>query len=793
MMAEYLVIVESPAKAKTIKKYLGKGFKVEASMGHVRDLPKSTIGVDTDKDFEPKYITIRGKGDLISKLKRAAKGVDKIYLATDSDREGEAISWHLAHILNINAKDNCRITFNEITKNAVKKALENARPIDMDLVDAQQARRVLDRIVGYKISPLLWKKVKKGLSAGRVQSVATKLICDREEEIEKFVEEEYWSLIASLMSKNKGAFFAKFYGSDKTRIELTNQEQVEKIIQEIENSQFKVQKVKKSEKRKIPMAPFITSSLQQEAYRKLGYTTKKTMMLAQQLYEGVDVKEHGSLGLVTYIRTDSTRISDEAMFEVRNLIVKRYGQEFLHPEIRTFKNKSAAQDAHEAIRPSYYELDPTVLKDSLSNDQYKLYKLIWERFVASQMAVAVYDTVNVELKTKDYLFRASGSKIKFQGFLNLYTLEKEISDDDEMDEENVNIPDLKEGDIVELKKLNPKQHFTQAPPRFSEATLVKILEENGIGRPSTYAPTITTILARGYVEKIQKLLCPTELGKIVNDIMKNHFKNIVDVDFTASMENRFDQVEEGEKKWISILQDFYGDFYKVLSLAEENIGEVELKDIESEIDCNKCGRKMVYKMGKKGKKFLACPGFPNCRNTLPIMQDANVLCPICNAKVYFKETRRSRKYLGCENNPTCTFMSWDKPAETPCPKCGKFLLSKNSGKSAFDYCSSPDCDFGKENIKHVDKKEDKATKSGVASKTAKGGKAGAATKAGAAKKAAGTKATGTKKAGTKATGVKATEAKVAEVKKTSSTKVEATKKTTKSAKSSKGKAIKGKK
>jgi DNA topoisomerase-1 len=691
-MAENLVIVESPAKAKTIGKFLGKGYKITASMGHVRDLPKSQMGVDVDNNFEPKYITIRGKGDLISKLKKEAKNADKIYLATDPDREGEAISWHLANLLNVSDKDKCRITFNEITKNAVKNAIKSPRQIDMNLVDAQQARRVLDRIVGYKISPLLWKKVRKGLSAGRVQSVATKLICDREEEIEKFVPEEYWSIDAKFSKqKAKASFDARFHGTAEEKIELKNEEQVNNILKEIKGKDFAVSKIKKGEKKKSPAPPFITSTLQQEASRKLGFTTKRTMMVAQQLYEGVDIKGHGAMGLVTYIRTDSTRVASEAQQEARKYIVDKYGEKYIPEEPRVFKNKSASQDAHESIRPTYISMDPDSVKDSLTSEQYKLYKLIWERFVASQMSSALYDTLSVDISVAGYIFKAAGSKVKFPGFIVVYIEGK----DEETESSETNIPDLSEGEKLELKKLDPKQHFTQPPQRYTEATLVKALEEKGIGRPSTYAPTITTILARGYVEKEKKFLLPTELGKIVTDIMKNHFKDIVDIQFTAQMEKKLDDVEEGGKRWVEIMRDFYSQFADTLKVAEDSIGQVEIRDEVTDIICEKCGRNMVIKHGRYGK-FLACPGFPECRNARPILEEAGVNCPKCKGKVLVKKSKKGRKYLGCENNPTCGFMTWDKPANEDCPKCGNFLVKHFSGKKESIKCSNDGCDYVKE-------------------------------------------------------------------------------------------------
>jgi DNA topoisomerase-1 len=690
-MAYKLVIVESPAKANTIKKFLGKDYKIVASVGHVRDLPKSQIGVDVENNFEPKYITIRGKGEVISKLKKEAKNAKRIYLATDPDREGEAISWHLATLLNIDNNEKCRVTFNEITKNAVKNAIKEPREIDLDLVDAQQARRILDRIVGYKISPILWKKVKKGLSAGRVQSVATRLVCDREEEIENFIPEEYWSINATLEKKGaKGNFNAKFYGKDGKKVELKNEDDVKKILDNIKEKAFIVKKIKKSEKKKSPAPPFITSTMQQEAARKLGFTTKKTMIVAQHLYEGIDIKGVGALGLVTYIRTDSTRISNEAQQDAINFIKDKYGEKYVPKEKRIFKNKNASQDAHECIRPSQVGMEPDAIKDSLTKDQYKLYKLIWSRFVSSQMSSAEYDTINTDITAGDYIFRANGQKLRFQGFIVLYQEGK----DDEGEEKDNNIPELVEGEELKQKKIDPKQHFTQPPPRYTEASLVKTLEEKGIGRPSTYAPTITTILARGYVVKDAKTLLPTELGKIVNDIMINYFHDIVDVEFTAQLEKKLDDVEEGYKKWVEVMQSFYSPFAKVLKDAEDKIGNVEVPDEVTDEICEKCGRNMVIKMSRYGK-FLACPGFPECRNARPIVEETGVNCPKCGGKVYIKKSRKGKKYLGCENNPTCSFMSWDMHSKESCPKCGNFLLKKFSGKKVQFKCSNEECDFTK--------------------------------------------------------------------------------------------------
>ncbi len=688
-MPNYLVIVESPAKAKTINKYLGKNYKVVASMGHLRDLPKSQLGVDVDHDFEPKYITIRGKGDLLSKLKKEAKNSDKIFLATDPDREGEAISWHLANALNIDEKKKYRITFNEITKTAVKTAIKSPRDIDEKLVNAQQARRILDRIVGYKISPLLWKKVRRGLSAGRVQSVATRLICDREDAIEDFEPEEYWSLMANLKDENSNSSFeAKFHGTQKGKMALKNKEEIDKILSEIKNAQYIVKNVKKGERKKSPAPPFITSTLQQEASRKLGFTAKRTMMAAQQLYEGIDVKGEGTIGLITYMRTDSTRVADEAKNHTREFIEQNYGSEYIPEQPRQYKSKKSSQDAHEAIRPTHVHLMPKQIKESLKTDQYKLYKLIWERFVASQMKEALFDVLSVTIQANNYIFKANGSKMKFAGFMKIYVEGR----DEEVEEEQSDIPELQEGQYVQLEKLNPKQHFTQPPPRYTEATLVKALEEKGIGRPSTYAPTITTILGRGYIEREKKQLKPTELGQIITDLMKKHFNDIVDVTFTANMEQQLDEIEEGREEWVEVLRKFYHPFADMLKEAEEEIGDIEIKDEETDIECEKCGRNMVIKMGRFGK-FLACPGFPECRNAKPILEEAGVDCPLCGGKVVIKKTRKGRKYFSCENYPQCELMTWDQPVEEKCPQCQQVLVKKVTKKSSKIQCTNKECDY----------------------------------------------------------------------------------------------------
>lgn len=684
-----LVIVESPAKAKTIKKYLGKSYEVIASMGHVRDLPKSTLGVDVDNGFEPKYINIRKQSATIKKLKDTAKKCDKIYLATDPDREGEAISWHLAHILNLDVSDKNRITFNEITKTGVKEGMANPRKIDMDLFDAQQARRILDRIVGYKISPFLWKKVAPGLSAGRVQSVAVKIIVDRENEIRNFVPEEYWSIEASLLvDSSKKAFLAKFYGKNGKKIDLKTKEDTDKILAEIDGAEFKVSGIKTGVRKKSPAPPFTTSTMQQEASRKLGFQSRRTMKAAQELYEGVEIPKLGAVGLITYMRTDSLRISNEARESATNYIAEKYGKEYLPESPRYYKTKNNAQDAHEAIRPTMPTLAPEQVKASLTSDQYKLYKLIWERFIASQMANAEYNTVAVDIDANGCTFKSTGFTVKFDGFTALY-----IEGKDEEEEKEGVLPSLKKGDVLKVKSLEGKQHFTQPPARFTEASLIKILEENGIGRPSTYSPTITTILSRNYIEREGKQLKPTSLGEITTQLMKEQFASIVDEKFTAQMESNLDKVEEGKKAWNSIIGDFYTDFIETLKTAEKNMEGTYMKvpDEETDIICEKCGRNMVIKNGKFGK-FLACPGFPECRNTKRIVVDTLGICPLCGGKILEKKSKKGKKFYGCEHNPTCSFLSWDKPIEEKCPKCSKSLLKKE-GRGAKIYCSNPECDY----------------------------------------------------------------------------------------------------
>lgn len=685
---KYLVIVESPAKAATIGKFLGNNYKIEASMGHVRDMPKSQMGIDFEHDFEPKYITIRGKGELLGKLRKDAKAADKVYLATDPDREGEAISWHLLHALNLGEeKPISRITFNEITKTAVKKSITEARDIDMDLVDAQQARRVLDRVVGYTISDLLWKKVKKGLSGGRVQSVALRLICDREGEIREFIPEEYWALGAKLKDADGKGFEAKFYGKGETKTELANEAETNEVLDGLKGKDFAVTDVKTGSRQKKPVAPFTTSTMQQEASKHLNMATQKTMMIAQQLYEGVNVKGEGTVGLVSYIRTDSFRISDEAYEAAVAFIKETYGDAFVNPERIVYKSKGKTQDAHEAIRPTNVSRTPESIKDSLSKDQYRLYKLIWERFVASQMSPAVYDTLSVKLSAGDYTFRASGSRLRFSGFLEAYSKGEE-------EDEKV-IPKLTQGDILQAEQLLPEQHFTQPPARYTDASLIKTLEEIGVGRPSTYAPTLTTIQARHYVTKEAKNLFPTELGEMVDEIMKTYFPDIVDIDFTANMEKRLDDVEMGKEEWKQIIRDFYPDFKKSVENAVEKLEKIEIKDEETDIICEKCGRNMVIKYGRYGK-FLACPGFPECQNAKPYFEEAGVNCPECGGKVLIKKTKRGRIYYGCEHNGDgCDFMSWNKPTGEKCPECGAFLEEKGR-KNPKIVCSNEKCGYMKE-------------------------------------------------------------------------------------------------
>ena len=656
-MSDKLIIVESPAKANTIKRFLGGNTKVVASMGHIRDLPKSKMGVDIEHDFEPEYINIRGKGDLIKELKKDAKDAKQIYLATDPDREGEAIAWHLAHILGIPEDSVCRVTFNEITKETVKESMKKPRKIDMNLTNAQQARRVLDRIVGYKISPLLWKKVKPGLSAGRVQSVAVKLIVDRENEIRNFVPEEYWNIYATLLDeKSKKEFEAKFYGKDGKKIDLHKKEEVDEILANIENGKYIVTNVKLGEKKRTPAPPFTTSTMQQEASRKLGFSLKKTMSVAQGLYEGVKIPEKGTVGLITYMRTDSTRISEEARAAAKEEITKIYGNAYY--ENRYYKKSSEAQDAHEAIRPTYINISPESIRTSLTLDQYRLYKLIYNRFLASQMAPAVYDTINVDIDVNKYNFKASGQNLKFKGFMVLYV---EGNDSNENDDENVMLPMLEAGQEVKKKKLNPKQSFTEPPARYTEASLVKELEAKGIGRPSTYSPIITTIIERRYVEKDKKQLVPTELGEVVNKLLIENFSDVVNVEFTAKVENEFDDVASGKEEWKQVLRDFYPQFEQEVEKVDKELEHVKLEDEVTDVKCEKCGRNMVVKIGRYGK-FLACPGYPECKNVKPFVVTIDVPCPVCGGKVQIRKSKRGKSYYICENNPkSCNYISWNKP------------------------------------------------------------------------------------------------------------------------------------
>ncbi len=689
-MANNLVIVESPAKAKTIKQYLGKSYNVIASMGHVRDLPKSQLGIDVENGFEPKYITIRGKGDLLSKLKKDSKLAKKVYLATDPDREGEAISWHLAQLLEIDENSKCRITFNEITKNAVTQAIKEPRAIDIDLVNAQQARRVLDRIVGYKISPVLWRKVKKGLSAGRVQSVATRMIVDREREIENFIPEEFWAVGAVLKNSDNEKFIATLVSRAGKKIKPSSETEVAKITEELKNETYIVEDIKKGEKKRNPAPPFTTSTLQQEASRKLNFTVKKTMIAAQRLYEGVAISGHGTVGLITYMRTDSLRISADALADARQYIGEKYGNSLLPDKPNMYKTKNSAQDAHEAIRPTYVSITPAEIKDQVPADMYKTYKLIWERFVASQMKPAIYETATVDIKAGNYGFRETGSKLIYKGYMTVYV---EGRDDGETEKDNI-LPKIEKGERLDFVEFKNEQHFTQPPLRYTEATLIKAMEEKGIGRPSTYAPTITTIMARGYVGRDKKQLVPTELGTVVTDILTEHFPNIAGTEFTADMEERLDKIESGDADWVKILDDFYGPFEETLKKADTEIGKVKIADEESDVICEKCGRKMVYKMGRFGK-FLACPGFPECRNAKPIVKETGVDCPKCGKKILEKKSKTGKTYYGCEDNPKCDFMIWDAPVKgEKCPECGNVLVKKK-GKRAGIFCANPECGYKK--------------------------------------------------------------------------------------------------
>ena len=671
-MHKYLVIVESPAKVKTISKFLGANYKVMASQGHVRDLPKSQMGVDVEHDYEPKYITIRGKGDILAALRKEAKKADKVYLATDPDREGEAISWHLAAALKLEDKEIYRITFNEITKNAVKASLKEARKIDMNLVDAQQARRVLDRVVGYGISPLLWAKIKRGLSAGRVQSVALRMICDRENEIDAFIPEEYWTMEASLNIKGeKKPLVAKFYGDRNGKIDIKNAAQMQKILDEVKNSGFSIESVKKSEKIKKSPLPFTTSTLQQEAAKTLNMSTKRTMNIAQQLYEGVDIKGRGTVGLITYLRTDSTRVADEAKVASKDYISENYGEKYLPQSSNAKKDDKKIQDAHEAIRPTDLSLSPALVKESLQRDQFRLYQLIWKRFVASQMAPAQYETTSVRIGAGEYIFTVSASKIVFDGFMSVYKT------DDDNEETNTLAKGLDENSVLTLDDVNGTQHFTQPPAHFTEASLVKALEEQGIGRPSTYAPTISTIIARHYVIKENKNLYISELGNAVNNIMMTAFPTIVDVKFTANMESLLDGVAEGTVEWKEIIRNFYPDLKVAIDEAEKELEHVKIEDEVTDVICDKCGRNMVIKYGPHGK-FLGCPGFPECHNTKPYLEKIGVACPKCGKDVILKKTKKGRMFYGCEGYPECDFVSWQKPSDKKCPKCGGYMIEKGS-------------------------------------------------------------------------------------------------------------------
>ncbi len=694
-MANYLVIVESPAKAKTINKYLGKNYTVIASMGHMRDLPKSQLGIDIDNNYEPKYITIRGKGELMSKLKKAAKAADKIYLATDPDREGEAISWHLANILGIDTNKACRITFNEVTKSAVTASLKAARPIDENLVDAQQARRVLDRIVGYKISPILWKKVKKGLSAGRVQSAATKLVVDREREIEAFQPKEYWTITVPLSAKGERKTIpARFYGVGGKKKELSSAAEANAIKEKIKDAQFIVKSASYADKSQQPSPPFTTSTLQQEASRKLGFTSRRTMSAAQQLYEGVAVPGKGTLGLITYMRTDSLRITPEAQNAARGIIAEKFGKEFMPKAPRNYKTGKNAQDAHEAVRPTVPEIEPEAIKSAVSADLYKIYKLIWERFIASQMSNAVYNTLSAEFDANGVLFRASARTLQFPGYRAVYVDGSEENEE----KDSKRLPVLEKGMSLTSGEIEAEQHFTEPPARFTEASLIKTMEENGIGRPSTYAPTITTILGRDYVRREKRMLKPTELGTIVTDIMAENFSDIVDVDFTANMEKQLDDIEEGSEKWVEVIDQFYKPFSLDLEKAEKAIEKIEIKDEVSDEICDKCGRNMVIKLGRFGK-FLACPGFPECRNAKPILKDTGVKCPKCDGRIVERRSQKGKKYFSCENAPTCDFLLWDEPIATPCPSCGGVMTRKYLKRGSVTVCSNPDCETNKKEKK----------------------------------------------------------------------------------------------
>ncbi|MEA5047665.1 MAG: type I DNA topoisomerase [Eubacteriales bacterium] len=687
-MSENLVIVESPAKAKTIGKFLGNKFKVVASNGHVRDLPKSQIGVQIEKGFEPKYITLRGRGDVLERIRKEAKAADKVYLATDPDREGEAISWHLSKVLNLDEKSKCRIVFNEITSSAVKNSIKGARAIDMRLVNAQQARRILDRLVGYEISPILWRKVRKGLSAGRVQSVATRIICDRENEIRDFVPEEYWNITAKLReTSGKKTFEAKYYGENGVKRDLCNEKDANGVLTRIQDKLFTITEVKEGVKTRHPAPPFTTSSLQQEASRKLGFTTKRTMMIAQQLYEGIELGGKGAVGLISYIRTDSVRIASEAQLAARAFISGRFGEKYIPEKPNFYKGRENAQDAHEAIRPTGVDNEPSLIKDHLTSEQFRLYKLIYERFLACQMSDAVFATTQVSLDCENATFRANGIRTMFDGFTAIYTEGR-----DDTQEKETTLPELASGETCKAEKIDSEQKFTQPPARYTEATLVKALEEKGIGRPSTYSPTISTIVERGYIAREKKQLVPTELGFVVNRFMLENFDEVVDVQFTAMMENQLDDVEENNAGWVDVLTKFYGPFHEKVTLALEKAPPEKIPDEVSDVVCEKCGAMMVYKVGRFGK-FLACPNFPTCRNTKAIVEKIDVPCPKCGAALIKRKSKRGKAFYGCERYPECDFVSWDKPTKMPCPQCGGMMVQKIGQNGSYIACVNKDCGY----------------------------------------------------------------------------------------------------
>ncbi len=689
-MSKTVVIVESPAKARTISKFLGRKFMVKASMGHVRDLPKSQFGVDVKNEFTPKYITIRGKGDTIKELKKAVKKSGKVLIASDPDREGEAIAWHLQKLLKISDDEKCRIEFNEITKKAIQKAVHQPRSVDYNRVNAQQARRILDRLVGYNLSPLLWRKVKKGLSAGRVQSVAVRLICDREEEIQSFEPEEYWTLTGLFVKGGDVPFEGKLFKYKGKKVKIISKEEMDSVLDALRGARYSVVKVTRKEKKRRPAASFITSTLQQEAYRKLNFTARRTMAVAQQLYEGLDLGKEGTSGLITYMRTDSTRISSTAKTEVQKYIGERFGTQYVGAGITRPAGKGKVQDAHEAIRPTSIYREPETIKAYLSRDQFKLYKLIWSRYLASQMSPAVFDTTSFDVVAGNYMFRAVGSIIKFLGFMKIYI---ESRDDGVKDEEKI-LPELKEGTEVDVRSLTPKQHFTQPPPRYTDATLVKTLEEKGIGRPSTYAPIVETIIKRGYIVRENKQFYPTELGLIVVDLLKKHFKNIIDIHFTAGMEEKLDSIEDGELDWVQVLDSFYDPFKQTLEKAEQEIGQIQVADEVTDEICEKCGRNMVVKVGRYGK-FLACPGFPECRNAKPLLEPTGVKCPRCAGELVVRRTKKGRKFFGCSRYPECDFVTWDRPSKVKCPQCNDMMVEKNSsGKNKIKLqCINEDCAY----------------------------------------------------------------------------------------------------